>query len=71
MDNLEKIEKIKSLFKEGVELLKSIEIEDKDEIEDIVSNFGKYDFFCIKCEEGGIFSQLNYIKEDIENSKWW
>ncbi len=70
MDNLEKIEKVKSLFKEGVELLKTIEIEDMDEIEDIISNFGTYDFFCENCEEGAIFSQLNYIKEDIiEDSK--
>jgi len=63
MENLEKIKKVKSLFKEGVKLLKTIEIEDRGEIDDIISSFGS-----LKDEDGGIFSQLEYIKEDIEDS---
>lgn len=65
MKNLEKIEKVKELFNEGVKLLKQIDISDKDEINDIVENFGS-----LKSDDGGIFSQLEYIKEDIiEDSK--
>jgi hypothetical protein len=60
MKNLEKIEKVKELFNEGIKLLKQIDISDKDEINDIVENFGS-----LKIDDGGIFSQLEYIKEDI------
>jgi hypothetical protein len=59
MENLEKIEKVKELFNEGVKLLTQIDISDKYEINDIVESFGSF-----------IFSQLEYIKEDIiEESK--
>ena len=65
MTNLEKIEKVKELFNEGIKLLKQIDISDKDEINDIVETFGS-----LKSDDGGIFSQIEYIKEDIiEESK--
>lgn len=65
MKNLEKVEKVENIFKEAIELLKTIKIEDKDEINDIIENFGS-----LKKDDGGIFSQLDYIKEDIiEESK--
>jgi len=60
MTNLELLTKVRENFVESIKLLKQIKIEDKDEIKMIIETFGS-----MKTDDGGIFSQLSYIEEDI------
>lgn len=62
MTNLELIKKVRENFVESIKLLKQIKIEDRVEIKDIIFSFGSMDK-----DDGGIFSQLNYIEEDIND----
>ena len=60
MNNLEIINTVNDKFKEGINLLKMIKIDDMDEIKDILTNFGSSEK-----DDGGIFSQLKYITDNI------
>jgi len=65
----DKINKIKNLFIKAVNLLTEFKKDNSSitykenisEIEDILSNFGSLDK-----DDGGIFSQLNYMLEDLD-----
>jgi len=62
MTNSELITKVRENFVESIELLKQIKIKDRIEIKDIIFTFGSMDK-----DDGAIFSQLNYIEEDIND----